>query len=51
MNGRLVDSRSELATIDGYERVLGSSLRFDMRPFDPDAPQRGVYGDKLLAPD
>jgi hypothetical protein len=47
MNGRLVDS--ELSTIDGDEWVLGSSRRFDVRPFDPDAPQRGVYGDKLLA--
>jgi hypothetical protein len=43
--------RGELATIDGYEWVLGSSLRFDVRPFDPDAPQRVVCGDKLLAPD
>jgi hypothetical protein len=51
LNGRLVDSRGELATIDGDEWDLSSSLRIDVRPFDPDAPQRGQYGDKLLARD
>jgi hypothetical protein len=49
LNGRLVDSRGELATIDGDEWDL--SLRIGVRPFDPDAPQRGQYGDKVLARD
>jgi hypothetical protein len=35
LNGRLVDSRGELATIDGDEWDLSSSLRIDVRPFDP----------------
>lgn len=51
LNGRHVDSRGELATIHGDEWDLSSSLRIDVRPFDPDAPQRGQYGDKLLARD
>lgn len=51
LNGRLVDSRGELASIDGDEWDLSSSLRIDLRPFDSDAPQRGMYGDKLLARD
>ena len=51
LNGRLIDSRGELATIDDDEWDLSSSLRIDVRPFDPDAPQRGMYGEKLLARD
>jgi hypothetical protein len=50
LNGRLVDSRGELATIDGDEWELSSSLRIDVR-LDPDAPQRGMHGDKVLARD